>query len=302
MLLTKKFVKFDVGKLNKSIPMKTKAIKLFTGFAFFVSIALIYTGCKKKEDPKPASYSSASDNSVADNAFAGIWKQVATVTDSSNTLRSSALSGCATGTITPWDLITWPKTVVINFGTVNCLGSDLVNRRGIITAVFSGPYLDSNTVITITLSNYYHNDYHVQGTQTITNMGHISSGHLVYHVVVSGATVTNTSGGVSTWSTTQDREWYAGESTYFNIYDDIYKITGSANGVSVDGEAYTIVVNTPLQINVGCPWIVNGTFTLTLATYPTYPIGFDYGPGASVACDASATATLDGQTYNIVMH
>jgi hypothetical protein len=287
---------FDIQNKTSLSPMKTKTIRFITGALLVAGIAVFYTGCKK-EDKKPKNYDSAKDNAAADNAFAGVWKQVSTVTDSSNNLRTP--SGCATATISPFDAVTWPKTVTIDFGPTNCMGSDLVNRRGIITAVFSGPYLDSGTVITITLTNYYHNDYHIQGTQTITNMGHNSSGHLVYHVTVSSATVTNTSGGTSTWSTTQDREWFAGESTAWNIYDDIYKITGSANGTSVDGESYTIVVNSALQINVGCPWIVKGQFTLTLTDYPTYPIVFDYGTGG---CDAAATALFNGTTYNITMY
>jgi len=49
-------------------------------------------------------------------------------------------------------------------------------------------------VITVTLTNYYHNDYHIEGTQTIKNMGHNSAGHLVFNVIVSGATVTNPAG------------------------------------------------------------------------------------------------------------
>lgn len=277
--------------------MKINFLKTTATLLVLSVFAFTYSGCKKEED-KPNSYKSASDNSTADNAFAGIWKQIGTVTDSSNTLRTP-MSGCATATISPFDLTTWPKTVVINFGTTNCLCSDLVNRRGIITAVFSGPYTDSGTVITVTLTNYYHNDYHVEGTQTIKNMGNNSAGHLVYHVDVSGATVTSPSGEVSTWNTSQDREWYAGYGTSWNIYDDVYKITGTANGVSSGGEAYSILVNTPLQVNVGCPWIVSGTFTLTLASYPTYPIVFDYGTGG---CDASATATLNGTTYNITMY
>jgi hypothetical protein len=279
--------------------MTKRTFKVFSGLAVFACLTLVYTGCKKEEDKKPENYDSASDNAAADNAFAGIWKQISTVTDSSNTLRTPA--GCATATITPFDLVTWPKTVIIDFGPTNCMGSDLVNRRGSVTAVFSGPYLDSNTVITITPNNFYHNDYKIVGTQTITNMGHNSAGHLVYHVVVNSAQITNPSGGVSTWSTTQDREWFAGESTNWNIYDDIWKIYGSANGVSVNGDAYTINIDgsNPLQVNVGCPWIVKGTWTLALTAYPTYPIVFDYGAGG---CDANATALFDGTTYNIVMH
>ncbi|MGZ4035536.1 MAG: hypothetical protein ACXVPU_04010 [Bacteroidia bacterium] len=278
--------------------MKTKNI--LASILLVVAVSFCYTSCKK-QDKKPKNANAAADNAAADNAFAGIWKQINIVADSSNTIKSMAttMSTCATGTITPWDLTTWPKTLVLNFGTVDCMGSDGNKRRGIVTAVFSGPYADSGTVITITTTNFYHNDYKIEGTQTITNKGHVSSGHLVYNVVVSDAHVTNPSGGVSTWSTNQDREWYAGESTSFNIFDDVYLIRGSANGVSVDGESYTIVVNTDLRVNVGCPWIVSGKFTLTLGDYPAYPIVFDYGTGA---CDANATATLDGTTYNITMY
>jgi len=279
--------------------MTSNITKLFTALLLVSFTALVYTGCKKKEDDKPKDYSASTDNANATNAFAGIWKEISTVTDSSNTLRTPT-SGCATATITPFDLVTWPKTVVIDFGTVNCTGSDGNRRRGKITAVFSGPYLDSNTVITVTLTNYYHNDYHVQGTQTITNRGHNSAGHLVYNVIVNSATVTSPDGAhTSTWSTNQNREFYAGYTTNLNIFDDVYLITGSANGTAANGESYTIVVNSALRINVGCPWIVSGSFTLTLADYPTYPIVFDYGTGA---CDANATAVLNGTTYNITMY
>ena len=265
-----------------------------------VTVSLCFTSCKK-QDNKPKNANAAADNAAADNAFAGIWKQINIVADSSSTIKAmaSTMSGCATGTITPWDLTTWPKTVVLNFGTTDCLGSDGNYRRGIVTAVFTGPYTDSNTVITVTTSNFYHNDYKIEGTQTITNKGHISSGHLVYNVFVNGAHITNPSGGMSTWNTNQDREWYAGESTSLNILDDVYLIRGNASGVSVDGEAYTIAINTDLRVNVGCKWIVSGKFTLTLGDYPSYPIVFDYGTGT---CDGNATALLDGTTYNITMY
>ncbi len=275
-----------------------KSIKFFIAIAIIAGTSVLYTGCKK-EDKKPKNANSAADNAAADNAFAGIWKQISTVTDSSGAIRSMA-SACATASITPYDLTTWPKTVTIDFGTTNCLGNDGNYRRGVVTAVFTGRYQDSLTVITVTLSNYYHNDYHIQGTQTITNMGRNAAGHIVYRVVVNSATVTHpTNGQTSTWSTTQYREFYAGYDTPINIFDDVYMIWGNANGVSGDGEPYDITVNTALQVNIGCRWIVKGTFTLTLNNYPSYPITFDYGSGA---CDALATATLNGTTYNIVMN
>ncbi len=278
--------------------MKTRNI--ITSILLALTIGLVYAGCKK-EDKKPSNANAATDNAVADNAFAGIWKQISIVADSSNTIRSAAstLSTYPIVTISPFNTTQWPKTVTIDFGTTNCLGSDYNNRRGIIKAVFTGPYQDSATVITITLTNYYHNDYHVEGTQTITNMGHVSNGHLVYNVIVNNAIITHpTNGTHSTWNTNQNREFFAGYDTPYNIINDVYLITGTANGVSADGGAYNLLINTALQVNVNCHWIVSGSFTLTLADYPNYPIVFDYGAGT---CDATATATLNGTTYNIVM-
>ncbi len=282
--------------------MKNKALKLFTAFALIAGTSLFYTGCKKEED-KPADANAASDNAVAENAFAGIWKQISTVTDSSGTLRSSLSSSASAYpivTITNWNNSIWPKVVTINFGPSNVLGNDFNNRRGIITAEFTGPYTDSATVITVTLTNYYHNDYHIQGTQTITNMGNNAAGHPVFNVIVNNAMITHpTNGQTSTWNTNQNREFYAGYNSPLNIGDDVYLITGTASGISGGGSAYSIVVNTALRVNVGCRWIVSGVFTLTLTDYPNYPIVFDYGSGA---CDGLATATLNGTTYNIVMN
>lgn len=279
--------------------MKKTAFKIFAIIALGSVVA--YTGCKK-EDKKPDT-NAARDNAAADNAFAGIWKQISTVTDSSGTLRGDTyptIAACATGTITPWDLTTWPKTLTIDFGTSNCLGNDGVYRRGVVTAVFTGPYQDSASVITITTSNYYHNDYKVDGVQTITNMGTNAAGHPVFNVVVNNAVITHpNNGGTSTWNTNQNREFFAGYNTPLNIFDDVYLITGTANGVSTGGSAYSIVTNSALRVNVGCRWIVSGAFTLTLNDYPNYPIVFDYGTGG---CDALATATLNNVVYNIVMN
>lgn len=276
--------------------MKNQAIKLFTALSVVIATSVVFTGCKKnEEDKKPTSYTSSSDNSIAENAFAGIMKQISAVSDSTNAFKTAA--NCATVSITSGTTTTWPKTLVINFGNTNCMGSDYNNRRGIITAVFSGPYLDSGTVVTITLTNYYHNDYKIQGTQTIKNKGHNAAGHLLYNVNVVNATVTHpTNGKSSTWTTVQEREFVQNGP---GINDDYYLIRGNSNGVSMEGESYTITTNSDLRVNVGCPWIVSGAFTLTLTDYPNYPIVFDYGNGA---CDGNATATFNGTTYNVVMY
>ena len=270
--------------------MKTK--KFIATILIVLSIGFIYTGRRKNDREQQTDTSTARDNAEAQSVFSGIWKQIAEATDSSNVLRSS----CASTTIVPYDTVTWPKTLTIDFGTTNCLCTDGNYRKGIITAVFSGPYRDSTTVITVTLTNYYHNDNLIQGTQTITNKGHNTSNNLVYNVVVNNATYTTSNGNMS-WSTNQNREWIAGENTSSNLLDDVYLITGTANGRGINGNAYTIAINSPLRAELNCQWIVSGSFTVSPQNYPS--IVFDYGSGT---CDNQATAVLNAKTYTITLY
>ncbi len=277
--------------------MKTRILLSSLSLALFVSI--FYTSCKKSLEPKPSDYTASTENANADNAFAGIWGQVSKVAnDTTNHIRGLETSYPIV-TISPIGLNVYPKNVTIDYGPTDLLCSDGVKRRGKIKANFSGRFNDSLTVITVTDSAFYHNDNLVQGTETITNKGHISSGHLVYTVVVNNATVTNTNGGITTWSTNQTRTWTQGESTPYWVLDDVWMVDGTANGTTSTGNNYAITINTSLQVNIGCPWIVAGKFTLIMANYPTYPITLDYGTGT---CDANATVVFDNTTYTIVMY
>jgi hypothetical protein len=74
----------------------------------------------------------------------------ATVVDTPELAR--LLPPCATRT---YDAAT--RTLTLNFGTTNCLCPDGRYRRGVITAVFSGPYRQAGAVVTINCSNCFVN-------------------------------------------------------------------------------------------------------------------------------------------------
>ncbi len=271
--------------------MKTK--KIILSFAVVLFFSLIYSSCKKSDRDEDKDTTSASDNSIAENAFAGIFKSIGEFTDSTSLLRASS---CATFTVDSIGTNSWPKTLTIDYGTTNCLCHDGNYRRGKIYASFTGRYRDSLTVITITLQNYYHNDNLITvGTHTITNNGHNSSGNLTYSINVQNASIT-TSKGTITWNSTRTREWIAGESTLFDPWDDVYLITGSADGRALNGNTFTVTINTALRVALNCQWIESGSFTITPQNVA--PRFLDFGNGA---CDNAATVTINGSTYNITL-
>jgi hypothetical protein len=258
------------------------------------AIILIINGCRKADRDKDTDTSAASDNSKAENVFAGIFKSIGEFSDSTSQLR---IASCATFTVDSVGTTSWPKTLTLDFGTSNCLGADGNYRRGKIIATFTGRYRDSLTMINISLINYYHNDNKVQvGTHTIKNNGHNSAGHLTYTITVQNASITNTSNQTISWNSYRTREWIAGESTTFNPWDDVYLIGGTANGTAANGNTFSVVINSPLRVALDCHWVEQGVLTLTPQNLSARVI--DFGNGT---CDAAATVTINGTSHDITM-
>ena len=260
-------------------------------------------GCKKDKEDKDQR--AAQDNSTAENMFNDVFKQVdysaKKTTNAGAKIMQIDSTSCGTITILPFDTVTWPKTLTIDFGTTNCLCSDYKYRKGKIIATLSGRYRDSATVINITLDQYYVNNYHVEGTKTITNLGHVgtyNSGHnLKYSIVVSNAKITPPTGNPITWNSTRTREWIEGESTKWpNWMDDVYLIGGTASGVDQNGNNFTVNITSPLRVALNCKWIESGTVEITPQNLATRTV--DYGNGN---CDDQATVTINGTTYNFTM-
>jgi hypothetical protein len=270
------------------------------GTVIVIAFSIAYSGCKKDKQDKDTK--AAENNAYAENVFADIFKQIkeqaSTDTNVARYAQKSDKTGCATLTVSPIGYGIWPKTLTIDFGTTNCQGTDSNWRRGKIICVFSHYYQDSLTTINVSLDNYYFNDNHVTGTKTITNLGHIGhtngTNNLKFSVVVSNATITKPEGTIS-WNSTRTNEWIVGEGTPY-ILDDVYMITGAANGTDVNGNTFTVNITTALKVAVSCRWIESGILEITPQGLPTRTV--DYGSGD---CDNQATVTINGYTFNIVL-
>ncbi len=272
------------------------------GVLLMVLITVFIYSCKKED--KKVNYSLvAKEHSIAQNLFDDIFKQVDKASklqdDSCNGQKTGEgifINGCTTTTISSLDAV-FPKQIKVDFGIQNCMGNDGRNRRGILNFTISSWYRDSACVISVTPSNFYVNDYKVQGAKTIVNHGHNSSGNLNYNVNVMNAIITSPQNEVSTWSTTRNHEWVEGENTIFNPYDDVYLIRGNANGITSDQTPYTITIDNPLNVLVGCRWVRSGSLIIQITDYPDFFI--DYGNGD---CDANASVTFNVTSYPFIMN
>lgn len=277
--------------------------KLVIPFVVIALVGISFNSCKKAKLNKQTT--TAKDNGTAENLYADIKRVVEEAANdegASNKTAGYSFGSCATVSITPaWnDSLTWPKTMTIDFGTTNCTGAYGINRRGKLVVTLTDRYRNAGSVLTVQPSNYYVNNHKVEGTKTLTNNGRNSSGNLTFSVVVNNGKVTYPDGGIFTWKTSRTNEWIAGESTTLfshgvsGICDDVYLITGSAEGTNKNGRNFTVVITEPLRKEICCRWIVSGKMEIKPEDLKTRKV--DFGNGS---CDSQAKVTIGRRTYNI---
>ncbi|MEJ5268551.1 MAG: hypothetical protein WHW07_12205 [Bacteroidales bacterium] len=199
-------------------------------------------------------------------------------------------------TITPFDAVTWPKNITVDYGNTNYLCQDGRYRRGKILIGTTGFYRQAGTVITVTFDNYYQNDHKVEGTQVITNNGRGEDGFLSYTVNINQGRITTPEDKVIIFNESTVRKWIEGEETLLQHCDDVYEIIGSQSGISSNQITYTLTVIEALNVQVCCRWIRGGILNLDIEGLPT--ISVNYGNNT---CDATATVTINGTENPIIM-
>ena len=285
--------------------MKTKRI-LLNGMLVAAIAGMVLTSCKK-EEKEDQDTSTASENAVAEQTFddaSNISDEAANGSVSSfkqGNPDAILLSSCAQVRLDTASNAN-PDTITVTFGTgtypalSNCLCADGRYRRGQIIITYSGRYRDSASTHTISFNNFYVNDNQVLGTKTVTNMGHNSAGHLTFNVAVSGQIILAGNGGTITWNSTRTREWLSGENTPIIRIDDVYGITGSADGTGTKGNSFTATITKQLKVKLDCRWITEGIIDITPSGKATRTINFGDG-----SCDNKATITIKGKISTITM-
>jgi len=300
--------------------MKTRKSLALITFTCIMS-GLLIQSCKKDDAPSASTaekqeFSTAAStadvegqaafNEVFDNVM-GVNSEVAiggtgvfagaNLSGGSTEINGPQGEQCYTLTITHSnDNSFFPARAVIDFGT-GCVGKDGRTRKGKIIIEYSNRLILPGAVATTVFDGYYVNGLKVEGTHTITNQS--SQSELKFNVTVAG-TLTKENGNSSVWNSDRTLTMVEGLSTPLNPSDDIYSLTGTANGVvtrdSKVHEWSAQIIN-PLIKKYSCQWLVQGTINFKKGSQVYGSI--DYGSGE---CDDQATLSVNGQTAIITLH
>lgn len=263
----------------------------------FLFAALVLSGCKKDEEKEELDISPARDMALINGAYSDAFSMVDRVGKSEPGLRNNyGLPDCAT--VIFQDTVQFPYTLTIDFGENNCEDDNGVPRRGKIHVSITGPYQEEGTIISTTLEDYHVYDHHLQGSREVTNLGENENSNVHFSVVEEDVSLTAPNNEwTSYWESNRNREWAEGKDSWWWWLDDVYAITGDANGISRNGVPYTINITNPLIVKIGCPWVVEGA--LDLLPQNSSVLTLDYGDGT---CDASAKVIVEGNEYVISLY
>ena len=282
--------------------------------ALFSVCMLIFFSCKKDNNSSQNTTDTTGDSALSmstsaafsDNLYNDVY-DVLGQTGSNNAFLAGRVAvngrvdgadsvpGCTTITVTPADINTYPKTVVVDFGT-GCTGWYGVTRSGSITYTLSGKFKNPGSTATAVFNNYKVNGYKLEGSYYVKNNSSIGAGGVIvlFNSSVTDGKVTYPNG--TTWYTysgTKAIQQTAGiGSTNYNDY--VFAITGAHSYASFTGKTLTDSVTTALVKQVSCKNISAGVVAFTYNG--TIKGTLDYGAGT---CDSIATITIGSVTKTI---
>lgn len=224
-------------------------------------------------------------------------------------------TGCPTITIIP-TAGTTAGTIVVDFGTA-CTGRDGRVRKGIINVTYTGRYMDANSVITMTPSNYFISSKaditkfsQIEGMRRVTNIS-AATGNPKHRIEIIGGKRTSSTGEVFQWEANRIREWSVGSATPLDAYDDEFTITnGNTNGTAGSGitrkkVAFTVTISPTKPVVIKTLCFLQGFLkpvsgAVTFASADASRI-VDYGTGA---CDRIITVTFEknGRSYTVIVN
>ncbi len=200
---------------------------------------------------------------------------------------------CFTITVVPNIPHVFPKTVTIDFGN-GCLGRDGKYRKGKIVSIYTNPLVIPGAKVSTSFVGYHVDSFQIEGTH-ITENTSISNMQGWQIKVINGKITNTNTNRWRAWNSVKNVLQIAGNGTPHFPLDDIYKITGAANGSNSGGHTWSSIIVEPLIKKFTCRWIVQGTVRLVRDGRVAL---LDYGDGR---CDNLATIYINGIPHVITL-
>jgi hypothetical protein len=263
----------------------------------FLAAIAGFSACEKEASDGPKEETSViKDDALSSELFDDVFNETDQVVHNKlGSQKGRTADTCKTVTMELIDDTT--RQITIDFGQGNCTDMQGRTKKGKIMVTTTGRYRHKGFTRKIAFEDYYVNDFKIEGTKTVINVGYNEQQQLSYSVTLENGRITTPSGKEITKSYERTRTWTKGVESPLWIWDDVYKVTGTAEGTNRNGVNYTRTIGDPLEVATTCRFIKSGTLEFARENKATILV--DYGDGE---CDALATITVDDMTTEIQLN
>ncbi len=279
--------------------MKTNFFKLMYAVLFMVAMFLVscdnnedLQGTETEEEQTLESASVSEDET--DDVLEMAYQSETELTSTGGRVRTTS---CAVVTNDKQNNI-----ITVDFGA-GCVGAHGRARSGKIFIAYSHEIGDSLANRIITFENYFVNNKGITGTIELRDVSVNDAGNLQSVKRLIDLTISFPNGEKTVFNGDRTREWLSGAGDD-DPSNNVYKITGSLEGISSTGRSFTHVIVEPIISDWSCAAQgnfarISGVVELTkLKGYSVRKRTVDYGDGE---CDNFITITTFKRTYVITI-
>lgn len=202
---------------------------------------------------------------------------------------------CANISISPFDTVTWPKTLTINFPHTSCVCNDGIVRSGQIDVFVSGKWRNTGTSIKAGFVNYYINGTRIEGDKNLNIIANSASG---FFISDSAEYTITSSSEVFEWESVHTVQWAAGLNSHNNLTDDVFLYNGSSEGSPHLGsnpvdQTFNTNIISAVRFDNQCHWLKSGIIELIPLGLSARSITYDN------SCLPHASVIIHNETYEI---
>ena len=192
-------------------------------------------------------------------------------------------------------------TLIINFGEENYLHLGHL-KRGEIISIYNKFIYNSNAQITTTFNNFYINNNLIQGKMYLENNGSNQNGFPEFSLTVDSMSMYTNNGSIDISNGNYIKQLVSGYNTQYQYLDNIYKLTGNAQGNSSNNNNFSLEISDSLNMNLSC--FESSSCIITEGTSRLIPDGYEeriinYGNNS---CDCDINAVIGEDIHPIIIN
>lgn len=192
-------------------------------------------------------------------------------------------------------------TLIINFGEENYLHLGHL-KRGEIISIYNKFIYNSNSQITTTFNNFYINNNLIQGKMFLENNGSNQNGFPEFSLTVDSMSMYTNNGSIDISNGNYIKQLVSGYNTQYQYLDNIYKLTGNAQGNSSNNNNFSLEISDSLNMNLSC--FESSSCIITEGTSRLIPDGYEeriinYGNNS---CDCDINAVIGEDIHPIIIN